>query len=81
MPSPDWILVFRSFSPEELSAHITTLKGQMTLLSAQSIGDKSLTRDLGELRNQLSAAVFVQNERNMPLDDRGYGVSNFENVS
>lgn len=63
MASPEWLEIFRSYTPEELTAHITALKKEISVYAAQQVGSKSYTKDLAELRSQLSSAVRVQSER------------------
>lgn len=71
MASPEWLEIFRSYTPDELAAHITTLKGEISVYASQGHGDKNYTKDLAELRSQLSSAIRVQNER--AATARGFG--------
>jgi len=68
MASPEWLEIFRSYTPDELAAQVAALKAQVSVFSQQAIGQKSYTKDLNELRGQLSAAIRVQNERSQPSD-------------
>lgn len=63
MASPEWCEIFRSYTPDELAAHVTSLKQEISVYATQAVGSKSYTKDLGELRAQLSSAIRVQNER------------------
>lgn len=63
------LLIFRSFSTDDLLNKKDELIGSMTTLSSQTVGSKSFTRDLTRLERQLEAIVFVLNERGMP---KGY---------
>lgn len=63
MASPEWFEIFRSYTPEELATHISSLKQEISVYAAQAVGSKSYTKDLAELRGQLSSAIRVQNER------------------
>jgi hypothetical protein len=66
MADGGWLLIFRSFSTEDLLDKRDALIGSMTTLASQSIGSKSITRDLRELKSQLEAIIFVLNERGTP---------------
>lgn len=79
MANPEWAAIFRNFTPDELAAQITELKKQISVYSAQSVGNKSYTKDLAELRGQLSAAYLVQQERSNRRDP-GYGVTDFSRI-
>ena len=63
MANPEWLEIFRSYEPSELEEKITELKGQISVFVSQQVGQKNYTKDLAELRGQLSAAVRVRNER------------------
>ena len=77
----DWNQIFRSYTTEELIAHRDSLKSQITIFSQQSIGSKSFTRDLKELRDQLSSAVFVLAERSRPAGQNlGVGITDFSQI-
>lgn len=65
MADGSWLLIFRSLTTEELLEKKEALIGSMTTLSSQTVGSKSFTRDLRELKSQLEAVVFVLNERGM----------------
>jgi len=63
MASPEWLEIYRSYTPEELAAEVALLKKQSTIIAQQSTAGKSFTRDLQVLSGKLSAAVRIQNER------------------
>jgi hypothetical protein len=80
--NPEWIEIFRSYTPEELSAHVQKLKGQISVFTAQQIGSKSYTKDLNELRGQLAAAVRVRNERGASTVSNPFvGVVDFSGIN
>lgn len=66
MADGSWLLIYRSYSTDDLSTEHDNLIGQLTTLSSQTVGNKSFTRDLRELKNRLEAVVFVMNERGLP---------------
>lgn len=66
MADGSWLLIYRSFSTEDLLAKKDELIGSMTTLSSQTVGNKSFTLDLQELKSQLEAVIFVLNERGSP---------------
>lgn len=49
----DWQEICRSWTAEELSAEESKLKGQITAFNQQSLGARSWTVDLKELRDRL----------------------------
>jgi len=78
MAVADYLISFRSFTTDQLNTLVANLVGQMTVLSSQTAGSKSLTRDLRELRDQLGAANFVLKERGLtPLVNNGIGTTDF----
>jgi hypothetical protein len=61
----DWLIIYRSYSVEELAAEIIFLKEEMkNPYSAQGLGSQSAQRDLRQLRERLSAATRVRAEQN-----------------
>lgn len=83
MPSSsfiEWVETFRSWTAEELAAHIVSLKGQLSIFSSQGVGSKSFTRDLAELRTQLSAATRAMTEKNQ-TNVGSSGVTDFSCVN
>lgn len=71
MADGNWLLVFRSYTTEELQTLRDKLKASLANLgtfTSQTVGSKSYTRDLRELSAQLSAVVFVLNERTTPYE-------------
>lgn len=81
MASPEWLEIFRSYTPEDLATMVTDLKKQIGVFTSQQVGSKSYTKDLGELRGQLSAAIRVQNERANPRGNPGFGITDFSGVN
>lgn len=79
MASPEWIETFRSFTGEELAAQILALKKQISVYSSQQIGSKSYVKDMSALKDQLHAAVRVQNERSHSSQGSG-GYVDFSQV-
>jgi hypothetical protein len=61
----DWLIIYRSYSAEELANEIIFLRKEMeNPYSAQGLGSQSAQRDLRQLRERLSAAVRVRGEQN-----------------
>jgi hypothetical protein len=61
----DWLIIYRSYSAEELANEITFLREEMeNPYSAQGLGSQSAQRDMRQLRERLSAAVRVRAEYN-----------------
>lgn len=79
MASPEWLEIFRSYTADELSAHIADLKKEISVYAVQQIGSKSYTKDLAELRSQLSSAVRVRGERSSSAPSAA-GVGDFTGV-
>jgi hypothetical protein len=60
----DWLIIYRSYSVEELSDEIIFLRQELANpYSAQGLGSQSAQRDLRELKNRLSAALRVRGEQ------------------
>ena len=62
MANPEWMEIFRSWDAPKLAVHVAELEKQISVFSTQNIGQKGYTKDLAELRGQLSAAVRIKNE-------------------
>lgn len=77
MASLEWMEIYRTYTPAELDAEITALKGQATLYTSQTMGEKSYAKDLVMVQNRLQAAVRVRNERNHRYSNPAYGVPDF----
>lgn len=77
MANPEWLEIFRSYSGDELTTRIVELKEEVSVYASQQIGSKSYTKDLGELRGQLSAAIRIQNERRNSTTNPGVMVTDF----
>jgi hypothetical protein len=61
----DWLIIYRSYTDEELAAEVTFLRKEMqNPYSAQGLGSQSAQRDLRQLQERHSAAVRVRSERN-----------------
>lgn len=60
----EWLLIYRSYSPEEILIEITFLRTELSNpYTAQGLGSQSAQRDLRMLRDRLSAATRVKNEQ------------------
>lgn len=60
----DWLVIYRTYSAEELAREIEFLKEELgNPYSAQGLGSQSATRDLNALKNRLSSALRVVSER------------------
>jgi hypothetical protein len=61
------LLVFRALTTADLQKRQKELLKHLgTTLSSQTVGSKSFTRDLREIRALLEAITFVLNERGLP---------------
>lgn len=63
MANTEWLEIFRSWDLPKLQAHEAKLEEQISVFSSQGVGSKNYTKDLGELRGQLSALVRVKGEK------------------
>jgi hypothetical protein len=60
----DWLVIYRAYTSEELAEEIIFLRTELrNPYSAQGLGSQSAQRDLRGLRDRLSAAVLVREER------------------
>jgi hypothetical protein len=80
MANPEWMEIFRSWEPVKLAAYVAELEKQISVFATQNVGQKGYTKDLGELRGQLSAAVQIQTERGLP-PNQSVGVTDFSRAS
>lgn len=71
MAYTDHLLSYRMESTEDLLAEKVAIKAQRTIFSQQSMGSKSLARDLRLLEERLQAVNYV-------LRERGYVVPEFD---
>lgn len=61
----DWLLIYRSYSAEEIAQEIIFLREEMkNPYSAQGLGSQSAQRDMRSLRERLAAATRVRLEMN-----------------
>lgn len=59
----DWLIIYRSYTAEELAAEIIFLREEFTNpYSAQGLGSQSAQRDIRTLRERLLAATRVRAE-------------------
>lgn len=60
----EWIDIYDSYSDEELTAEIATLKSQASNpYVTQSEGQRGYTRSINEARSKLAAAIQIQKDR------------------
>lgn len=60
----DWLIIYRSYTNEELAEEIRFLRGEMrNPYSAQGLGSQSAQRDMRQLMERHGAAVRVRAER------------------
>lgn len=60
----DWLIIYRSYSAEEIASEIIFLREEMkNPYSAQGLGSQSAQRDIRTLRERLSAATRVRAEQ------------------
>lgn len=84
MADGDLLLAFRAYETQELLDLRDKLKAKILAAgtyTSQTVGGKSYTRDLREMRSQLAAVQFVLNERTTPyegtiLTDFSSGINN-----
>jgi len=66
MAADNWLLIFRTYSAEELAIEIDSLKTQLKNangITGQTSGSKSYTRDLLNLEGKLGAACQIYIEK------------------
>lgn len=63
MADGDLLLIYRSLTTEDLLERKENLLAQMTTITSMSVGQKSFTRDVRHLKEQLAAITFVLKER------------------
>jgi hypothetical protein len=80
MANPEWLEIFRSYSPEKLAQRITELEQEVSVYAQQAVGSKSYVKDLAELRGQFAAAVRVQKER-ATRTNPAVGVTDFSGIN
>lgn len=60
----DWLIIYRSYTNEDLAEEIRFLREEMrNPYAAQGLGSQSAQRDLRALMNRHSAAIYVRRER------------------
>ncbi len=77
MADGNLLLIYRSLETGELQDRKQDLLDQMTTVTSMSIGQKSFTRDLNHLKEQLAAITFVLKERSTPNGYQGTIVTDF----
>ncbi len=78
MASGSLLLIYRSLDTGELLSRKQKLLDQMTTITSLSVGQKSFTRDVRHLQEQLEAITFVLKERsNGPRGYEGTMVTDF----
>ena len=77
MASLEWMEIYRTYSSAELDAEVTLLKGQATLYTSQTVGEKSYAKDLIMVQNRLQAAIRVRNERSNRYRNPSVGTPDF----
>ena len=80
MASPEWLEIYATYSDAELVAEVAALKRQNSIFSSQTVGSKSFTRDLQELKNKLSSAIRVQTERGQSANNKNWSVTDFSRI-
>lgn len=85
MAYTDYLLRYRAKDTASLEALQTALEAKETTIVSQSMGSKSLTRDLRMLQDQLNAIAFVLKERSAtviikPVINHGIGVTDFSEI-
>jgi len=78
MADGDLLLIYRSLLTGDLYARKQKLLDQMTTITSMSVGQKSFSRDLRHLKDQLAAITFVLQERSGgPCGYKGVVVTDF----
>lgn len=79
MASPEWLAIYRTYSPEKLQAKIDELEKQDSVFTSQGVGSKNYVKNLDELRGKLASAIRVQQERGNPKQP-GFGITDFGGI-
>jgi hypothetical protein len=69
MAASDWVEIYATYTEADLWAEVEELKKHAAPLSSQSVGNKSFTKDLREVRDRLQAAVRVLRARSSRAED------------
>ncbi len=78
MASAEWLEIYADYTADELNTEITALKKAQSIFVTQAVGSKSFTRDLQELKNKLSSAIRIRNERGSGnINNQNMGVADF----
>ncbi|MEA3209044.1 MAG: hypothetical protein QOE70_2101 [Chthoniobacter sp.] len=85
MASPEWLEIFRGYDNPALLAELSKLRNNVSVFSSQAVGQKNYTKDLQALKDQLSSATRVCEERGLitttkPRNQPFFGVTNFSGV-
>ena len=85
MAYTDYLLRYRAKDTAALEALRTALEARETTIVSQSMGTKSITRDLRMLQDQLNAIAYVLKERGAtvivkPVINHGIGVVDFSQI-
>jgi len=85
MASPEWLEIFRGYDSESLLAELAKLRKNVSVFSSQAVGQKNYTKDLQALKDQLSSATRVAEERGLivvtrPKQGDAFGVTDFSGV-
>lgn len=74
-----WLLIYRTYSDAELAAEVTALKSwAANPFNAQTEGNRSYARSTVEIRERLTAATQVQQERVNTVPR--HGIADFSRV-
>lgn len=77
-----WLIIYRGYSDSELTKEITWLREQTrNPYTAQTEGQRSYARATGDIRDRLSAASRVQQERTAAASTESrHGYADFSRV-
>ena len=69
MAASDWIEIYSTYTDEQLVAEQTELRKMAAPFSSQTIGSKSYTKDIREVRDRLQAIVRVRKNKSATSED------------
>lgn len=77
MADTSWLEIFRGYEDAALLTTLADLRKQVSAFSSQTAGTKSFTTDLNSLKDQLSSATRVAEERGLIVVTRPTEIRRF----
>ncbi|MEA3210966.1 MAG: hypothetical protein QOE70_4023 [Chthoniobacter sp.] len=65
MADTEWLETFRGYTDPALLVELDRLRASVSVFTQQAVGQKSYTKDLQALKDQLSSATRVAGERGL----------------